>query len=207
MKGPTPEHILSTNRLEALADGIFSIVMTLLVLDIKLPERINLASADQAILQYLIDIMARLGIYAIVFLLLGTFWYGHHRIFNFIEYCDTGLIWINLIFFMFISLTPFTTNLAGSYGHFQMAVLPMEIHILIIVLIFNYMWFYIISRPKILSEKLNSSEIAINREIHIIQTVLSLTAILISFFSPIWSTLPYILMIYLSISTRYRLIK
>jgi uncharacterized membrane protein len=109
---------------------------------------------------------------------------------------------------MFISLTPFTTNLAGSYGYFQMGILPMEIHILIIVLIFNYMWFYVMSRPKILGRELNSSEIAIIRERNIVQFVLSLKAIFISFFSPTWSTLTYILMIYLSIgSRRYRLIK
>jgi uncharacterized membrane protein len=73
MRGPTPEHILSTKRLETLADGVFSIVMTLLVLDIRLPESRPIASANQAILQYIIDLIPRLGIYAIVFLLPRSF--------------------------------------------------------------------------------------------------------------------------------------
>ena len=63
------EHILSTERLEALVDGIFAFAMTLLVLSIDLPASIPTASANQAILKYLIDLMPRLGIYVIVFLI------------------------------------------------------------------------------------------------------------------------------------------
>jgi hypothetical protein len=86
----TSEHILSTERLEALADGIFAFAMTLLVLSIDLPASIPTASANQAILKYLIDLMPKLGIYVIAFLILGMLWYGHQRLFHFIGYIDTG---------------------------------------------------------------------------------------------------------------------
>jgi len=88
--------------------------MTLLVLSIDLPTSIPRASANQAILQYLINLMSRLGIYAIIFLILVVLWYGHQRLFHFIKYTDTGLIWINLMFLMFVALAPFTTNLAAN---------------------------------------------------------------------------------------------
>ena len=201
------EHILSTERLEALVDGIFAFAMTLLVLSIDLPASIPTASANQAILKYLIDLMPRLGSYVIVFLILGMLWYAHQRTFHFIKYIDTNILWINLIFLMFIALAPLTTNLAGDYGNFQMGILPMEIHILIMNLIFGYMWYYTISRPEMLSHELNSLEIARAKERIIFQITTALAAICISFISPAWSTLPYILLFYLIISNRHRLLK
>jgi uncharacterized membrane protein len=68
MSVPTPEHIMNTDRLEALADGIFAFAVTLLVLSIDLPANIPRASANQAILQYMMNLMPGLGIYAIGFL-------------------------------------------------------------------------------------------------------------------------------------------
>ena len=203
----TSEHILSTERLEALADGIFAFAMTLLVLSIDLPASIPTASANQAILKYLIDFMPKLGIYAIAFLILGMLWYGHQRLFHFIEYIDTGLLWINLIFLMFVAIAPFTTNLAGDYVNFQMGILPMEIQFLILNLIYSYMWLYVISRPEMLSHELNSLEVAKTKEKQTVQIAMALTAICISFFSTILSLLPIILLLYISISNRYRLIK
>lgn len=179
----------------------------MLVLGIDLPSSIPTASANQAILQYLIDLMPKLGISVIVFLLLGMSWYGHQRVFHFIKYIDTNLLWINIIFLIFIAIAPFSANLAGDYGIFQMGILPLELNILITNLIFSYMWHYIISRPKMLSHELNSFEIARLKQKQIVQVTLALAAICISFINPTWSTLPYFLLFYLTISNRYRLLK
>ena len=203
----TSEHILNTKRLEALVDGIYAIAMTLLVLSIDLPASIPTASANQAILKYLTDLMPKLGIFVIVFLLLGMSWYGHQRMFHFIKYIDTNFLWINIIFLIFIALAPFSANLAGDYANFQMGILPLEINVLITNLIFSYMWYYAISRPKMLSHELNSLEIARLKEKQIVQLTMALAAICISFTNPTWSTLPYFLLFYLTISSRYRLLK
>lgn len=92
---------------------------------------------------------------------------------------------------MFIALTPFTTNLAGEYGNYQMGILPMEIQVLIMNLIFSHMWSYAISRPEMLSHELNSLEVAKIKERQLVQIAMSLAAICISFFSPTLSPLPY----------------
>ena len=203
----TLEHILSKERLEALVDGIYAFAMTLLVLGIDLPASIPTVSANQAVLKYLIDLMPKLGIFVIVFLLLGMSWYGHQRMFHFIKYIDTNLLWINIIFLIFIAIAPFSANLAGDYRNFQMGILPLEINILITNLIFSYMWYYAISRPQMLSHELNFLEMARLKEKQIVQVTMALAAIFISFISPTWSTLPYFLLFYLTISGRYRLLK
>ncbi len=201
------EHILNTDRLMALADGIFAFAMTLLVLNIDVPTSILVTSANMAISQYLINLMPKLGIYVIAFLSLGALWFGHQRLFHFFKYIDARLLWINVIFLMLIALVPFTTNLGGEYGNYQMGILPMDMDLLVITFIFIYQWHYILSRPKLLSHELNPLEVARIKERYIVQTAMCLAAISISFFSPAWSTLPFILIPYLSISKRYRLIK
>lgn len=143
----------------ALADGIFAFAMTLLMLNIDVPTSIPVTSANMAILQYLINLMPKLGIYVIAFLTLGALWFGHQRLFHFFKYIDTRLLWTTIMFLMLIALVPFTTNLGGEYGNHQMGILPMYLDFLIITLIFIYQWYYIISRPKLLSHKLNPLEV------------------------------------------------
>lgn len=202
------EHILNTVRLVALADGVFAFAMTLLVLSIDIPTNIPLASPNMAILQFLIKLFPELGIYVIAFLTLGNAWYGHQRLFHFFKYIDVRLLWANLILLMLVALVPFTTNLAGEYGNYQMGIVPWYINFLILDLIFRYQWYYIISKPMMLSHELKSLEVARIKERYIIQTAMPLAAIGISFFSPAWSILPFILLMpYLSISRRYRLTK
>lgn len=81
MSTPIPEHRLSTDRLEALADGIFAFAMTLLVLNIDMPASVPGTSSNQAILQHLINLLPQFGIYALAFLILGGFWYGHQKLY------------------------------------------------------------------------------------------------------------------------------
>ncbi len=207
MSTPIHEHRLSTDRLEALADGIFAFAMTLLVLNIDMPTSIPRASANPAILQYLINLMPQFGIYALAFLTLGGFWYGHQRQFHFIKYIDARLLWANLILMMLVALIPFTTNLAGDYGDVQMGIIPMEIDLLMMTLIFSYQWIYALSKPELLRYELSPSEAARSKERHVVQIAICLAPIIISFYSPAWSTLPYILLPYLFIHRRYRLVK
>lgn len=207
MDMPTREHRLSTDRLEALADGIFAFAMTLLVLTIDMPTSVPRATANQAISEHLINLLPQFWIYALAFLTLGGFWYGHQRQFHFIKHVDARLLWANLMLMMLVALIPFTTNLAGDYGDFQIGVLPMEMNLLMIALIFSYQWFYAVSRPELLRYELSPSDVARSKERQVVQIAISLVPIGISFFSPAWSTLPYILLPYLYVHKRYRLIE
>jgi uncharacterized membrane protein len=104
-----------TNRIEALADGIFAVAMTLLVLDVKLPGG-EVFATDQALLQRLLSLEHTFVIYLISFIVLGMFWVGHHAHFHFIRYVDHTLLWINLLFLFFITSIPFATDLLGDHN-------------------------------------------------------------------------------------------
>jgi uncharacterized membrane protein len=99
-----PKDDLQIRRLEALSDGIFAIVMTILVFDLKALS----GPADQLLPQFIALWPNFLG-YAVSFSLLGIYWLGHLSQFKFIKKTDHNLIWINIFFFLCVALVPFTT--------------------------------------------------------------------------------------------------
>lgn len=112
------------NRLEALADGIFAVALTLLVLDIKLPEGMAFASNDD-LWRHLTELERHFAIYVISFVVIGMYWISHHIQFHFIRYTDRRMIWINLFYLLLISFVPFTTDLVGDH---QDLILPVELY-------------------------------------------------------------------------------
>ncbi|TFH50604.1 MAG: DUF1211 domain-containing protein [Methanothrix sp.] len=195
---------LKTGRVEALADGIFAFAMTLLVLGIDIPKNIPRTDANQALFQHLIGLIPQFLVYALAFAVLGSFWYNHQKHFQYIERVDGRLLWINLFGLMFIALLPFTTSMAGDYGNHQMGILPMEINLLLIALIFYHEWTYITSHPQFLNQEIDAWTATMGKEKSAVIIVISVISIGLSFFIPEWSTTPYILIPFIHMNRRYR---
>src|SRR5260370_38420709 len=101
---------LSRNRIEALADGVFAVAMTLLVLDIKVPElQSPLATAELPL--KLLALWPKFLSYLISFVILGVYWMGHNMQLSLIRQPDRPLIWINVLFLLSASLFHFSTAL------------------------------------------------------------------------------------------------
>src|SRR5947209_2907092 len=99
---------ISTGRVETLADGVFAIVMTLLILDIRAPDVVR----DSADLQgKLIALLPHIRGYALSFLILGVLWVGHHNQFYYIKRTDRIFLWINIAFLMCVAFIPFSSAL------------------------------------------------------------------------------------------------
>jgi len=105
---------MESRRVEALADGVFAVAMTLLVLGVHLPE-LPAPVTGAALLAALRALALSLAGYAVGFLLLGTLWLGHHNQFRFIRRADRTLLWLNLFFLLAVALVPFTTALIARY--------------------------------------------------------------------------------------------
>jgi uncharacterized membrane protein len=93
-------------RLLTLSDGLFATVLTLLVLDLRIPDALNAAGNMTAFLNWL---GLHLFSYLLTFLVAGTYWQAHHRDFDQVVTYDRGLQGYNLLFLLFIGLLPFTT--------------------------------------------------------------------------------------------------
>ncbi len=108
-------------RLEALVDGIFAVAMTLLVLDIRLPEGVRLAS-NAELLAHLGSILQAFWVYVLSFVVLAMFWAGHNFQFHLVQRLDRGLLWTNFAFLLLTTMVPFTTNLVSSHSNLSVAV-------------------------------------------------------------------------------------
>jgi uncharacterized membrane protein len=110
---------LEKNRLEALIDGIFAVALTLLVLDIKLPEDVAIATND-ALIARLVGLERHFAIYAISFVVIGMYWINHHIQFHFVLRTNRTMIWINLLYALLISFLPFSTDLIGDHKELEL---------------------------------------------------------------------------------------
>lgn len=106
---------LSPNRVEALADGIFAVAMTILVLDLHVPDLARDAS-DLLIDNHLAALLPRAVSYVSGFVILGTLWVGHHMHMHFIRRVDRALLWLNLLFLLAVTFIPFVVAFIGAFG-------------------------------------------------------------------------------------------
>lgn len=105
---------LSKGRIEALTDGIFAIAMTLLVLELKLPELPkSIGSAE--LLHRLGEEMPAFFSFLVSFLYCGLLWIQHHLAMHFIRHLKLVLVWLNLLFLMSVSVVPFSCALLGHF--------------------------------------------------------------------------------------------
>ncbi len=113
-------HLLKDpTRVLALTDGVFAIIMTLLVLELKVP---TVDPNDKLTFVHVISEGAyKLFLFAVSFLLAGVYWVGHRLIFSLVRKVNNTLVWLNIIFLMICSLIPFGAALLGTYPHQQFA--------------------------------------------------------------------------------------
>lgn len=104
-----------TGRIEAFSDGVFAIAITLLVLNLHVPELPRDAQPEDLLLALGGD-LTNLQVYVLSFLVIGLFWMTHHRVFAHIRRYDTALVWLNLLMLLFVSVIPFPTAMLGRYG-------------------------------------------------------------------------------------------
>lgn len=112
---------LGLNRIEAFSDGVFAIIVTLLVLELKvpaLPHHAGVAELRDSLLQQAPKFLSWL----ISFIIVCKFWLNHHHIFSLARHANYALVWLNSLFLMTQSFIPFPTALMGEYPRNPLAV-------------------------------------------------------------------------------------
>jgi len=112
---------LTKGRIEALADGIFAVAMTLLVLDIKSPTNRKFETTSDLI-AYIVTLEHSFAMYAISFFVLAIFWIAHHLLFHIVRHADRRMLWLNIAFLLLVTFVPFSTDLLGDQGHLLLPV-------------------------------------------------------------------------------------
>ena len=93
---------MSKNRLEAFSDAVIAIIITIIVLDIPMPETFNVAGIS--------NLLITLGIFFVGFVVVGAQWVKHHILFTYCKEVSGKVVWRNLIYLFFLSLIPFFTK-------------------------------------------------------------------------------------------------
>lgn len=128
------------NRIIALSDGIFAIAITLLALNIDVP---NLpADRSDELPGELAAMWPEYVGYVIAFLVIGVYWVAHHRMFRYIVRYDDAFIWLNLLFLMAIAFLPFLNGLLGEYPEQQVVVVIYAAVLTVTGLLSTAMWRY-----------------------------------------------------------------
>ena len=109
-------------RMEAFSDAVFAIIITLLVLEIKVPHLEHHASVSE-LADALWGLMPKIVSWVISFLFIAVMWLHHHNLLLMATQADYGMLWINNLLLMTASFVPFPTALAGEYPNNRLAVL------------------------------------------------------------------------------------
>jgi TMEM175 potassium channel family protein len=116
-----PEADRDRDRIVNLSDGVFAIAITLLVLDIHVPDiPENMVATELP--GGLLSLWPKYLGYFLSFVGISTFWMIHHSIFRLIRAYDRTLLYLNFLFLMVVALIPFPTSLLGEYGDYQLPV-------------------------------------------------------------------------------------
>lgn len=134
--------MLNKVRLESLSDGLFAIVFTLLVIEIRVPEVIGHAT-NLDLWHELIDLSPLFIGYGVSFLVLAMFWLSHNFFFHyFVKEINRELLLLNLLYLGFVSLVPFSAHLIGRYPGLSLAVAIYGANVLLLgvmnIIIRNY---------------------------------------------------------------------
>ena len=96
-----PDLITSPARLEAFSDGVIAVIITIMVLELKVPHDSGLAG--------ILSVLPTLAVYALSFTFVGVYWINHHHLVHRTEESDQAILYANLVFLFCLSLTPFFT--------------------------------------------------------------------------------------------------
>jgi uncharacterized membrane protein len=138
-------------RVLALSDGVFAIIITLLVLAVHVPELTQGHSLNEA----LAELRPSLTAFVISFILAGMYWVAHRDLFALIRRTDRGLVWLNILYLLPLCLLPFGAGLIGRYEHESVALRIYGLLLVAIAVMRAVIWLYATNRPHLLWQHLD----------------------------------------------------
>jgi uncharacterized membrane protein len=167
---------LTKGRVEALSDGIFATVMTVLVLGLSVPvitgAQPDLSTLGQNILSYVLSYM-----------ILTVMWVSHHNVFHYVARLNRPLTWLNSLFLLTIGFIPFSTTLLGHYPTAQISVVTYGINIAGVALAMQALIGYAIKSKLLVAEGPHDQFIRTILMRWRVGTIVYASAILLSFVS------------------------
>lgn len=190
-----PKHLESKRdelieRLLFFSDAVFAISITLIAIEIKVPEGLK---TDHELVEYLSSILLKFLGLIISFTVVGQYWMVHHRIFGYIKKYTTGLLWVNLLFLLSVVILPFSAGLQLEYSSELQMKVPYTVYVIGICFTGAtniFLWNYV-SNPKrnLMTHTLSESRLRLGLYRSLVIPIVFLISLLVSLFFPLFSRL------------------
>jgi len=170
------------DRIVNLSDGVFAIAITLLILDIRVPDiPENMVSSQLP--GALLSLWPKYLGYILSFVVISAFWLIHHSIFRPIRSYDRILLYLNFLFLMVVAFVPFPTSLLGEYGNHQLPVAIYAATLAVGRLLLTAIHWYSTRNDRLLDEPQDPATVRFFLIRGLTIPVIFLLSIVISFFS------------------------
>jgi len=173
---------MTTNRLEAFSDGVLAIIITIMVLELKVPEGDTLAALKPLIPTF--------TTYVLSFIYLGIYWNNHHHLMHATKKVNGKVLWANLHLLFWLSLFPFATGYMGE-NHFQELPTALYGFVLFMASIAWYILVRVLKSSQLDNTTLHESHKGKFKDI--LSIILYGVATIISFYSPVFAAVIYVL--------------
>jgi uncharacterized membrane protein len=148
-KQTDPKQIEGTNRIEAFSDGVFAIIVTLLIFEVKVPVLSDFSNS--AVLDALIGIAPKGLSFAFSFFTVAIFWVSHNYIFHRIVHSNWKLIWYNNLLLFWLAIVPFTTAFIGNYPTQPLVVFIYALNLFLATLTFSLLTYYVFFKSDLMT--------------------------------------------------------
>jgi len=188
-------------RFEFFIDAILAIIITILVLEFRVPE--NPFSSDDEIKSFIHHMVPAVFSYVISFATIVSLWLNHHDLCRLIKTVDVRFVLLNFVFILFVSSLPFTTALAGRNYESSYAVALVASNYFLMNISFACIWRYVTVRKILPEETINGKSFKRITNIAIIGGVLLLMSIPLAYVSTYISFTLFIVVLFLHISKEF----
>ena len=166
-------------RLTALSDGVFAIAITLLVLELRVPEQLP----QGGLITLVPELLPRVIGHAVTFAVLGIYWVGHYNMFLHIKRHDRTLLWLNNLFLLFVAVMPFPTSLVVQHGSDRLALIVYAGTLMCAGLSLELIWLYATHDNHLVAHGLDPDLIAFVHRRILLAPLMYLLAVVVSFAS------------------------
>lgn len=187
---PPHEHDNGYERLIMFTDGIFAIAITLLALEIRVPDITNRAELGQAI----IDLLPQIFVFVYTFIQVGIFWLAHQRMFRYIARTDDRFMVLCVLYLMVIAFLPVPSAILARYGDQFPAVEFFAVTMLLVGVMEFLIWEYAVSNHRLVRPEITPLQITEQRWRTVNLIIIFSISIVIAFVSPLASMLFWFLL-------------
>ncbi len=140
-----PRGVPGNARIAAISDGVFPIAITLLVLNLRVPDQLP----SSGLAGMMPGLLPQLGAFVLTFVVVGVYWVGQHNMFLHIHHHDRILLWLNLLFLLFVVAMPFFADLIVNHLEDELALTLYTGNLVCAGLALDAVWWYASSNHRL----------------------------------------------------------